>query len=590
VKLRALFGLLPLVACQAVLGLEDTVIQTPNGDAGQGGEQPEEVAPSHGGIRPGQGGQDDGGGANGSLHDQGGASGSGAPPSGGALETGAGGTSDTGGAGETGGASEAGGTGGTSEAGGMGGEIPAEGGTASVRDDDWPKHSPDRLFKVSHPWPYSLLTACVRIGTSDVAAGEAFWHRVQAIIEDNWLRAADLALIFEGACDPPESAFFQFNIGDAPGRESELGFPGGGLSRVITLGVTSSDAEVLYAFGRALGFEHEYGRDPYAGRCLACVHDRDCTQPGRPSCLGTGYCGSRSDHESIMAAPDCGGIDPHRVLTHWDVLAAQRAYGRKPAGSLLGSRNLCWNAETGVPATNLRITAWPCLRADNELWHRQPTGDDVLLQATIATQPFCAAATGAGGTRPLLTQSCATTEASQTFQFRSMKLLTLGGLCLTAKSAEAGSELWTTECDTWAHSATADWDFVADRIRLANSNLCLTVRDGTATVDGVIQLEPCDATTPRQKLMLIDSEIRFYGESGGLVCFNVAAGTGIPGERVTLWDGCGFGYENEHFMARGRVEANGRCADMLGETPLIATPIGMTTCDGDASQIWDYYW
>jgi hypothetical protein len=442
---------------------------------------------------------------------------------------------------------------------------------------------------VRHPWPFDWLTACGKIEASDVGAAKAFWLHVQALIADNWLRAADLALIISEDCLEQYAYSFRFNITDGNGFETGLGYPGGLGMLDITLGVESSDAQVLYAFGRALGFEHEYGRDPYAGSCASCEHHRDCKQPGRTTCLDTGYCGNPAEHESIMAAPDCGGIDAGRRLTPSDVLGAQRAYGRKPAGSLLGARNLCWNAESGIPAANLRITAWPCLRADNELWARVGVEEDDTLQATIAGQPFCAAASGSGAIRPLLTQSCSPADASKRFQFRGVKLLTMGGLCVAAKAAETGAELWTADCDTWSPSEVADWDLLGNRIRLTGSDLCITARDGAATHGQVLDLELCDAASQRQRLSLQQAEIRYADNAGRVACFNVAGGTGVPGEAITLWGGCNFGFENLKFMARGRIEADGRCAALLGD-PVMTTPIGTSTCDGSTSQIWDYYW
>jgi hypothetical protein len=573
-----------LVGCEAVLGVGDTPLETKRveskgGEAGAAGGAADAGSsgePSAGGAAAAR--QTDGRSAAGAVSDT--AAGS-LLASGGEPAAAQGGASGLAGAtlwGESDSAGEAGSSGNP-------GDVPgATGGSAA----EWPGTSTDRVFRVKHPWPRESLGLCV---TFELGARReqltTFWQHAQDLISDTWLRAADIPLSFQGECGP-QAAQVQVQLTEvAPSGALDFGYPGEGRQSQVILNASTSDADVLYFIGQVLGFEHEFGRDPYAGPCHACQTSAQCVDPSRSQCLATGYCGAPKDHESIMSAPDCGGLDPTRRFSRWDALGAQRAYGRKMSGLMVGKSDLCWDVPNDSKQVGTQVIGYPCRNGENERWKwtAAPGRAFAHLGVSPQMQPLCARAPG--DALPLLTANCDDDDPAQQAVLSDVQLLAEGGLCVAAVRVGEGSQLWVTECGT--DNQLEHWTLIEQRIQLAGTNLCITVPDGEAAVGGALELEACDASSLLQVFAFEQGELRFYDDGGDVACFNVLGGQPLPGEMLALWNGCGYGLENEAFVARGTALLHGLCVDFVDSPPGPGARIGTAACTGAATQIWDYH-
>jgi hypothetical protein len=462
--------------------------------------------------------------------------------------------------------------------------------------DYWGGTSTDRLFQVTGRWADLYPWVCYRmnVNAGDEQPALDFWLKTRKLVEGSWVRLINLTLQSWKPCTEPLPQLAVTLTSSGPSSSDGLGDPGAGNVREIVLDIGASEAEVLYVFGRALGFEHEYGRHAWTGPCVTCQGDDDCTSGDRLTCLPTGYCGNPADHESIMAAPDCGGIDPGRRLTAWDALAAQRGLGRKYVGTVVDMGGRCMEIEPDD-----KMIDYPCEGTWNGLFTRAlgaSPGEVDSLRVNMNGTFMCATAadTGSGGVTdpfPIMSFACDPAWSSQDFQFSSVELRAMGNMCVAAEAASAGAGLRLTTCDA-AMPALARFALRKRQIALAGTDLCVAVGGGGQAVRGAaLVLAACDDTATAQLFDLSNELINYDDHQNPPACFNVVGALPTPGSAVVLWDACSNVAPNEVFYLTGPILAGGdRCLDLMGGVSDVPVPIIAAVCRSNApNQVWDYH-
>ena len=467
-------------------------------------------------------------------------------------------------------------------------------GAKSATSEDWPRPLAERVFRVTHPWPGIVRNICYRFQSGVDDAQQAELTRTaghfREIVESSWGFYADLSLLGWAECEARVSGIVvELSVADT--SSSELGYPGQGLTRVVTVNRDASDAEMLYVFGRALGFEHEFGRAPYGGTCRHCTSDDDCDE-ARPSCLPSGSCGNLADHESIMAAPDCGGIEPIREFSVWDALGAQQAYGRHHAGSFVDSGGRCLNVSGGQPTAGASIISWPCHGGlDNNTWERVFVGGsqhDFLVRATMGGVERCLELVGEAESGWLIAQACDPDDARQRFRQSRVRIRSMAARCVAATGDTEGATLEQAEC---GNSAWERWSFGRDQIALSGSDLCVTVPGGAAVDGALLDLRPCGSSPELQAFSYLRDEIHYVDPQGVGKAFDVHNGAPTTGSIIDLWWGATLGFPNLAFNVSGPLEIEGGCVEAL-EVPLDmpSSAVTVAPCNDGPRQQWDYYW
>jgi hypothetical protein len=532
-----------------------------------------------GGSSTGNGGGGRNSGGSSSTGNGGGSSSAGNGEGGSSAGNGEGGSS----AGNGGGGSSAGSNGGGGSAGNGGGG--AGGGWGGTRV---------RLFGVTNPWQTRYLHICnhLPVEPSEETAALDFWQHARSLVESSWGRIVNRQLVEWADCSgafTPEVEVSLFSTGPS---SSELGDPGPKQIREVALNIHATDVEILYVFGRALGFEHEYGRHAYTGTCVRCSNNSQCTEGDRTTCLPSGYCGNPADHESIMAAPDCGGLESIRKLSAWDALGAQLAYGPKPPGSFVDRSGFCLDVGggTGVPGEGMIL--WSCGEPTGEKFYKSPSGLTAMFQRGDVCVTFSDSLSVSAAT-PLFTSVCDEAAREQEFQLQSMRLRTMGNLCVAATSATAGAELAVYDCsEPEVTPELARWSLLTQQLLLEGSDLCISVHSdrepGTR-----LTLEPCDPAALSQRVSLDSGLIRFDWDKDhvGLLdgCVRVRDPYPTRGSPLVSWSSCNASRRDEFFYASGPVTGSGQCMEPLGATGEPDTAVGLTPCTGESRQDWDFY-
>jgi hypothetical protein len=556
-----LLAALPL-ACQALLSIDDTErVRTDQGcadrDCASAGEAPAASAPG------------DGGNASGS-------------------------TGELGAAGNAPRAEDAG-------AGGAAASPPPEGGASgqagAASTEEAVTSSLQRVPKVRFPWPSRLLSVCFR----DVDAPDApelarrlpLRRKVRELVDGTWGRFSGLDFYGFQSCDPAPLTL-QVELTAAAASHSDVGFADTWVPRVITLDVAASDAEILYWFGRALGLEHELGRSANYEPCTPCDSKAACVDAARPQCLPSGFCGEPFDHASIMSAPSCAGVEPTRRFSAWDVMAIQRAYGRKPHGSLVEIGGRCLEVRGGTAAAGSVVDTYACVRQlPNNSWSfaAEPGRASSSLRVRFDDEARCADAIDAplsSGPIGLISQPCDPERQGQNARLGPLQLRALGGMCVVAASARSGARLHIRSCPEPSQDLDL-WLPAGDRLELAGTGLCAAAAGSPPQLGQRLELRACDGD-PTQAFRLNDAEIHYLNPQGAGLCWNVLGGAPSPGAELGLWDGCGLQVENSVFYGTGPLLVRDGCVEALDEPGLVSRRVGVTSCAATAAQAWDWHW
>jgi hypothetical protein len=463
----------------------------------------------------------------------------------------------------------------------------------------------DRVFRVRYPWPNLLIRVCYRVlddQQPNDGAKDLLVSRTRTLFESTWQRYANLQWDGWEECSDSSDPIL-LKLTSLQPSHSEPGFPGIGKVREVTLNYSASDAEILYVLGRALGFEHEYGRPSASETCTRCDDNPQACSglPQRPLCLPSGFCGNPADHESIMQAPDCGGIELIRRLSPWDVAGVQRAYGRKPRQSLVTSSGYCIESPSEQPGT--AAATWWCLDADNLRTEIRPGASPHEfdgIAVTVHGESRCFAAAEPPSTA-VTTEVCDRSSERQAVSFWNTRLRGMGGICVVAEQPTPGAALVTQDCEA-ADPLTSRFEAKHGRIRLSETDLCIGYVDQAPRPGAPLVLLPCDGSSPQQ-VFEFSAGLFIAGE----LCAAIAGGVPDTERQVVLWDGCAAFpvEENQRFFLSGSVLLGsgtsssarpedgpkqmpaGRCLVPEGAGP--GSGVKVDECNARGTQEWDYY-
>jgi hypothetical protein len=458
----------------------------------------------------------------------------------------------------------------------------------------------ERMFYVTAPWETHYLKICYRllVAPADQANVLDFWAHARTLLEGSWARAIDKSLQEWSECGNPFTPQLAVSLFSTGPSSSELGDPGGGAAREVRLNVHATDVEILYTFGRALGFGHEYARHAFAGTCVSCTDSEQCARAGRTTCLPSGHCGNPADHESIMAAPDCGGLETLRKFSAWDVLGAQRAYGHKPFATFVDHTGRCLDVYGGLGVTDANMSVYTCDEPTGEYFYRtsDDSGSFQGLSASFGSGDVCVAHAGPltdSSPTPLETADCRTGAPEQRVEFPSLRLRAMGNQCVAARSAAAGAELAVYDCDDeQVTPELARWSVGAHHIELAGSGLCITAP--VSSPDGThLTLEACEAALADRPIELQSGLILFESgdttTGGAFGCVRIADPLPTYGSPLLLATNCDPSRRDESFYVTGPVVSANRCMARMLPSLDDGTLIGLVPCDGGPPQDWDYH-
>jgi hypothetical protein len=341
---------------------------------------------------------------------------------------------------------------------------------------------------------------------------------------------------------------------------------------------------LIHEFGHALGFAHEYDRPGYV-LPTGCVKD--------PPGTGTVFTPTDFiDYDSVMDKCAPFPFGAAGTISPGDVLGAQRVYGRKHLGSLIGYRGQCADVAGGSSADGASVIAFPCRRASNDTWKREQ--DREYFRTTISTSARCLNVSGGvvnpNGSTPVVSSTC-TTADSRKFPLANVEIRAMGNMCVEATSA---NRLEVKTCDgsqkqRWTlMEGNTSTTFRFDQIRSVSTGNCVATQSNSGALGEELVLAACSTTSTRQRFTYPGK-----GQIGfGNFCFNVLGGLPTPGSRVGLWDGCGLStpHYNSQFSASGNFKSLGQCLDILGGVANPGDPVGVYPCvAGAPNQWWDYY-
>jgi hypothetical protein len=427
-------------------------------------------------------------------------------------------------------------------------------------------------------WPQGNISVCFDALDDGVLSVEQqiamtkFPARVQQLVEATWQRVANINFFHWGSCTWKTNLRLEFSVQGNPWAGP--GFPGIDQQQLIRLPVSASDAEILYYFGKAIGFSNEYELERQPGPCVRCENDEGCSGlESRKTCLPSGYCGRTSDHASIMAAPDCGGIESIRALSPWDIKGAHRAYGPKPVGALVAANGRCLALSDNGVWNDL------CFGFDNDALRLTTTqGGAAYEEFASAYLPWdlCVRRLPNGNVSSV---GCEL-DVGEGFAMSNTRLRGLGGLCVVATSNSAGAPLATALCGT--EPKLERWEVSPSEIRLAGTSLCATSANPIPDVDTSVVLQECGTAPELQTVRMRDGRIRLQW-----LCFDVRGGFPIPGSTIVLWNSCPWDLDNDEFYFSGAVTSKSKdyCLTVDPSNGAITAP----SCNDSVDQEWDYH-
>jgi Ricin-type beta-trefoil lectin domain len=132
----------------------------------------------------------------------------------------------------------------------------------------------------------------------------------------------------------------------------------------------------VHEFGHALGFKHEHERNDFSG-CWP-------WDSRWPHSNGNAIKLTEYDESSTMNYCSDGAGTNEGKLSRLDIVGVQLAYGRKPAGSLVGPGGRCFDADNsnGLKPGS-RVQLWNCHGGTNQQWLWSPGEGTFQLEANL---------------------------------------------------------------------------------------------------------------------------------------------------------------------------------------------------------------
>jgi hypothetical protein len=355
-----------------------------------------------------------------------------------------------------------------------------------------------------------------------------------------------------------------------------------------------SERRVLAEFGRALGFPYHWLRARSEGPI-------SCTPGPEPGADTSVPPPSLYDHASVLNP--CHRIDedtPAR-LSSGDAIGAAAVYGPKPHGALVGRLGRC--AYAPLIDAGSATMAGSCQAKQPYQWFRTdpPTG---AYKAQFEGVARCLALDEdryQDGDRPLLSQTCNSSDLAQRIAWKDVEWRAMGTLCIAANGNllelqpcnGTRAQRWTF-FDSDPNTALA-WN----QIQSAHSGDCVTspiapgaladdLSTGALVFAGeFLVLKPCSSSDDKQQLQFPPRSITI-----GNYCLNVAFGLPAFGSKLVLWPNCTVDPNayNARFYLSGAPRIDDSCPTQPSGSEVTAGAIRGRPCEpGNLAQVWDYH-
>lgn len=311
---------------------------------------------------------------------------------------------------------------------------------------------------------------------------------------------------------------------------------------------------LLHEFGHALGFSHEWLRSSVPGNTL----------------------GTEDDGRSIMH------YGPN-TLSAWDILGIQKAYGRKPTGSVVGRSGQCAGVYNASTAAGTAIVGTFCSGSPATTFLRE--SGTYHMRNGLANR--CLNIQTAVGPNALISWDCTSTN-NEDFVFQDVEWRAMGNMCvhrngslLELRECTGGAEQkWRFFTTTGGGATTPYWQIIA------NNGDCVEAQTTSGAIGEQLRVRTCSSTNTKQRFRFPGLGRVTYESNQGL-CLNVSGGRAVN-SNIVLWNDCSSspGY-NSQFYLSGQLKAPSAnyCMWSGGRS----TQLSMSTCSSSPSQRWDYY-
>ncbi len=441
-------------------------------------------------------------------------------------------------------------------------------------------------------WPSHSATVCWDGALANAPEHAAFRANARAWVEQYIARVTDFRFQGWGTCpaftfDPgsgtyldgqgtiavslDESAFGSFGgVAYPPLAWTTYGYQSGGPTQLV-FDPTAYDGGggrgyVLHEFMHAIGFSHEFNRDEnWPPVCVL----------GVPTEGGTEY--TPFDPASITMYSYCDGMPD--VLSPWDIVGLQNAYGRKPTGSTVGLRDNC--IFTSNTISNSLVRTGNCIGTDpdvgaaqRERWQRN-SSNKLFLPTSPSTQLTIASG-----------NFIRVFSSGTSWSFNSSELRGVGDKCVAPQggSLVAGAILEITTC-TGAAAQKWRMSVSSQGVTLRSGSLCWEVAGGAVALHTPIQLGSCSGAA-RQTF----SPLNEGGLANGGLCVDSQWGDPTDGRTLQLYT-CKWSNDwsrhNQRFYLHGPISNGASCLQFNGGSGTLLTA---ASCNGSAEQRWDYHY